>query len=401
MNTNVTISLDTRRAKKDGTYPIIMRIGHNERTTSVNLGISVLEKDWDNEKRLVKKSYVGLSSVTRLNNFIHKAKSNAMDEIIKLNEQGVLSGMSVISLKEKLTKKDKSESFYSYAEGVVKSLYDANRVGTARSYAGVIAILKSFHKGDLAFQQINFSFLSKLEERHRANGHTLNGLAVYMRSIRSIYNKAIKDGVTSKEYYPFDDYKIKTTPTEKRALDIALLKRIIDLDLPSSHPLFHTRNYFLASYMMYGMNYTDMAYLKKSNIKNNRIQYRRRKTSKLYDIKIVDSLKAILDYYQSDSEYIFPIIKRGTAILQDKDIQGARKRYNKKLKKLADLCDIEQNLTSYVSRHSFATQAMVMKVPLNAISTMLGHSSLKTTEVYLKSLPTNALDEYNETILKL
>src|SRR5690606_30861775 len=100
MNTNVTISLDTRRAKKDGTYPIIMRIGHNERTTSINLGISVLEKDWDNEKRMVKKSYVGLSSVTRLNNFIHKMKSSAMDKIIQLNEQGLLDSLSVSDLKK-------------------------------------------------------------------------------------------------------------------------------------------------------------------------------------------------------------------------------------------------------------------------------------------------------------
>jgi integrase/recombinase XerD len=167
--------------------------------------------------------------------------------------------------------------------------------------------------------------------------------------------------------------------------------------------VFNARNYFVASYMLYGMNFTDMAHLKKENIVNGRIQYRRKKTSKLYDIKITEGLQKILSFYKEkspDSEYIFPIIKRETAIDQFYDIRDIRKRYNKNLKALAELCGIEQNLTSYVSRHSFATHAMLEEVPINAISTMLGHSSLKTTETYLKSLPSNILDDYNARILK-
>src|SRR5690606_38876071 len=166
---------------------------------------------------------------------------------------------------------------------------------------------------------------------------------------------------------------------------------------------FNTRNYFVASYMMYGMNFTDMAFLRKSDIIDNRIRYRRKKTSKLYDIKVSDALNSILQHYicqNPESEYVFPILKRDSALLQYRDIEWARKRYNKKLKKLAKLCGIEENMTSYVSRHSFVTQAMILQVPLNAISTMLGHSSLKTTETYLKSLPSNIIDDYNQLILQ-
>jgi integrase/recombinase XerD len=186
-------------------------------------------------------------------------------------------------------------------------------------------------------------------------------------------------------------------------LDWNLLKKIIKVKLATNHPCFNARNYFVASYMMYGMNFTDMAFLQKTDIKNGRILYRRKKTSKLYDIKITDSLNKILKYFvkqNPESEYIFPIIKRETSILQEKDIQWARKGYNEKLKDLAEYCKIDKNITSYVSRHSFATQAMLLDVPLNAISTMLGHSSLKTTEVYLKSLPSNILDGYNAKVLQ-
>lgn len=178
----------------------------------------------------------------------------------------------------------------------------------------------------------------------------------------------------------------------------------MSLKLEPTHPCFHARNYFLASYMMYGMNFKDMAYVKKTDLRNGRIFYRRNKTGKLYDIRVTGGLKEILDYYLTDrlsSDFIFPIVNRTTPMLIDRDIQWARKRYNQKLKEIAQLCGIESNLTSYVSRHSFATQAMLAEVPMNAISTMLGHSSLKTTEIYLKSLPSNVLDEYNKRVLGL
>ena len=96
MNTNVVISLDTRRAKKDGTYPVIMRLGHNAQTTSIPIGISVSDKDWDEKKRAVKKSYKGVSSVTRLNNQIEKEKTYAMDIILKLYELGTLKTLSIV-----------------------------------------------------------------------------------------------------------------------------------------------------------------------------------------------------------------------------------------------------------------------------------------------------------------
>lgn len=403
MNTNIVVSLDTRRRKKDGTYPIIMRLGHNEKTTSIPVGISIDQKDWDEKKRLIRNTYKGTSSVARLNNQIQKAKADAMDIILKLHESGVLQTLSITSIKDRIAQKETKDSFFQFADQCVEELMQAHRVGTARSYRGLISVLKRYRKEkDLLFKEITYDFLSKFEIRHKSKGNGANGLAVYMRTIRAIYNKAVKSGLADKELYPFDDYKIKTAPTEKRALDGDFLKKIIELDIPASHLCFNTRNYFLASYMMYGMNFADMAYLEKSDIENGRIKYRRRKTGKLYDIKITAPLEKILEHYLQqtpDSKFVFPILKREAPALREKDIQWARKRYNKKLKLLASLCGIGSNLTSYVSRHSFATQAMLHDIPLAAISAMLGHSSLKTTEIYLRGLPVNILDDYNERLI--
>ncbi len=403
MNTNIVITLDTRRKKIDGLYPVIMRLGHKRTTTSIPLGIHIPEKDWDEKNRAIKKTYKGVDSVERLNNLIQKKKAEAMNIVLKLDEAGELDRLSVTALKDRVYKADEKQSFFAYAETLIEDLKTAGRIGTARSYKDVIRILKKYNNDrDLSFTQLSYDFILKFETNHYSKGNSANGLSVYLRAIRAIYNKAIKAGLVDKEYYPFADYKIKSVPTEKRAIEWELLKKIIELKLDATHDCFDARNYFVASYMMYGMNYTDMAFLQKSDIVDGRIKYRRKKTSKLYDIKITPALNEILSRYISlnpDSEYIFPIVKRDSALLQYRDIEWARKRYNKKLKDLASYCGIEENLTSYVSRHSFATQAMLQQVPLNAISSMLGHSSLKTTQVYLKSLPNDILDDYNKRIL--
>ena len=130
-----------------------------------------------------------------------------------------------------------------------------------------------------------------------------------MRTIRVIYNKAIKDGLTDRKSYPFQEYKIKTEPTKKRAIPIEDLQKILNLQLEESDRLFHYRNYFLASYFLWGISFMDLAFLKWENISNERIHYRRKKTGKLYDIRISKQLAEIFEYYGKDKEnrpFIFP-----------------------------------------------------------------------------------------------
>jgi len=239
----------------------------------INGDISLKKKDWDEKNRVVKKSYQGVSSVTRLNNIIQKRKADAMDIILKLNEAGTLQSLSVTELRSKIEKQNSTSSFYEFSDQLIEELRKSNKIGTARSYNSVILALKKFHPKSLDFEDITYKFLTKFEANHLARGNAHNGFAVYMRTIRSIYNKAIKSGIVEKSLYPFSDFKIKTTPTEKRALDWNLLKKIISLKLKKDHPCFNARNFFLASYMMYGMNFTDMAFLQKTDIINGRINY--------------------------------------------------------------------------------------------------------------------------------
>jgi len=264
------------------------------------------------------------------------------------------------------------------------------------------------YKGkDLKFKDPTYNFLMKFETRHYADGNAVNGLSMYMRAIRAIYNKAIKAGLAEDEANPFKSYTISTEPTRKLALDWPWLNKIVTHKIDPGELYFDARNYFVAAYMMYGMSFADMAFLKKEDIVDGRIHYRRQKTSRLYDIKVTPALQEILSYYiakSPQSSFVFPIIRRLTAEQQDRDMIYGRKKYNKHLKRLAVACQIPSELastmTTKVIRHSFATQARLAGAPIDVIKEMLGHSSVKVTEIYMNSLPSNTLDDFNEKVLK-
>ena len=324
MKTHIVLALDNRRPKDDGTCSVLLRIIHYRESSQITTGVYVKEKDWDPKARIILPSHKGTESVTRLNNFLQKKKVAATDIITKLDEQKRLDSLSVLELKKLIEHKPQAESFYSYTSKLIEELKAANRLGNARAYASTLQMLKKFTKDkDLRFQELNAAFLKKIEIYHLGKKKGLNGLAVYMRTIRAIYNFAIKAGIADKELYPFANYTIQTTKTRKRAIPIEALKRIQSKVLPADHPLYHTRNYFLASFYLRGMSFADFAELKLSNIIDGRIKYERKKTGTQYDIKITAEMKSILDLYTPSKErddYIFPIIKRGTLEDQYKDI---------------------------------------------------------------------------------
>lgn len=403
MNTYINLVLDQRRIRKDGKFPIIFRLTHNRKTTSISTGFCVTENHWDKERKAIKSNYKEVESVPLLNTILLKERARLSGIINKLYDNGELHYLSIQQVKQRLTITVNFKSFIQYGEHLVEELKSVRRFGTARSYECTLKIMMTFAKTkDIKFNEVNYEFLMKFEKFHlKKEGNNLNGLAAYLRTIRAIYNKGIKDGCIEKEAYPFAKYKIKTTPTRKRALDISHIQKILLLDLNTDHELFHARNYFLISFMLYGMTFMDMAFLKISDIKNGRVIYQRKKTSKNYNIKIPDRLSNILKFYmegKSQHEFVFPIILRDKPEQQYQDVIRKRKMYNDKLKTIALLCGIEQSLTSYVSRHSFATNAMLQNIPIQAISTMLGHSKLNTTQIYLKSLPNEILDVYNKDL---
>ncbi|MFA8299151.1 MAG: phage integrase SAM-like domain-containing protein [Hyphomicrobiales bacterium] len=403
MKTSIVISLDTRRKHKDGTCPIIFRLTHFRKTTSIASGIRIPVSAWDAKKRKVRSSYKGIENISRANNMLEKTKAKYLDIINQLNEKEELNTISLTEVKDKLIGNNSLTSVFPFTRKMIDEFYKQERIGNARSYKSVLAELKRFRDNkDFSFNELTYNFLLQFEAYYLGRGLSMNGLAVYMKTIRAIYNRAIKENIISSENYPFKKYTIKIKPTKKRAIPIESIKKIIDLKYEANSKLFHTRNIFLMSFYLMGASFTDLAHFKVGNIVDGRIQYKRQKTGKFYDIKISEQLKEIINYYSKDKKkdvYLLPIIRRTALADQYKDVMWERKNYNKRLKQIGIDAKIDEKLTSYVSRHSFASIANNMAIPVTAISEMLGHQKLSTTQVYLKELNKDILDEYNEQII--
>lgn len=404
MATNIVLSLDTRRPKEDGSFPVILRLTHNRKTTSIATGYTTPRKFWDDRNRCFKSTFKGTESPQRLNNFLAKRKAKMIDIVTKLDEKGELKFLSIKQVKERLILNTGKQSVCSFIEGLIRDLIKSNRVGTAGSYEDIWRALKGFtNQTELSFNEINIEFLRKFETAYMSRGNSLGGLAVYMRTLRAVYNKAIKVGAAEQEGYPFKDYTIRTGKTRKRAIPLEAIQKIKELELEPGTTLFRDRYIFLMSFYLRGMPFVDIAHLKVSNIIDGRVQYDRQKTSEPFDIKIPDQLWPIIEYFvqdKSQDDYLLPFIKRESPVLQYKDIEWARKRYNKNLKDVAKLAGIQERLTSYVPRHSYASIADEMGIPVTAISQMLGHEKVSTTQAYLDKLRKSKLDKYQDEVIK-
>jgi len=314
---------------------------------------------------------------------------------------------SFARFEELFFKSSKPVRVFEYWEKVIESIKEENKIGTAASYNDGLRSFKRFKKNkDLLFTDVNYNLLDKYRKYLKV-GRSVNTTSIYLRSMRAIFNHAIKNKILSKDYYPFEGFKIETEETVKRALRKSDIEKIYSMKIKKGTRLWHSRNYFLFGYLCQGINFTDLAQLRwDENIYNDRITYRRQKTRKLFSIKIQGKLAEILDYYKikftNRDGFIFPILSRDLPETTKRHrLKNHLKKVNKDIKIICKWLEIPgaEKITYYWSRHSFATALKRDGVPTAKISEGMGHRSEKVTQVYLDSFDSEFLDEANANLL--
>ena len=242
--------------------------------------------------------------------------------------------------------------------------------------------------------------IAEYEAYLKGRGNSPNTISFYMRILKAVYNRATEDGLTEQRH-PFRSVYTGVEKTLKRAISLGDLKCIKGLDLSLKPNLDFARDMFLFCFYTRGMSFIDMAYLRKKDLQNGILSYRRRKTGQQLFIKWERCMQEIVDKYPvNETEYLLPIItKRG----EDYRKQYANKlhRVNHLLKKIGKQLDLPIPLTMYVGRHSWASIAKSRNVPISVISEGMGHDSENTTQIYLASLDTSVVDKANKKILDL
>ncbi len=298
----------------------------------------------------------------------------------------------------------KKNSLRTHVIRLSEELKAENRIRTARAYIGTLnCVLRFTDTDDISLGEISENFVKDLETFLKMRGCRLNTISFYMRNLRAIYNKAIdKELLHAPEKNPFLKVFTGNAQTSKRALsksEITLIKnwKNDEADKRSKDALLHAKLYFLFSFYTRGMSFIDMAYLKKEDVNNNVICYARKKTGQTIHVQITPDLKKIIRFFEqetSDSIYLLPIITKPDKP-ERTQYESALRTYNNNLKKIRSMTGINKALTGYVARHSWATIAKYMQVPIEQISESLGHSNIKTTMIYLAAFDQSILHRVN------
>lgn len=408
MNYSTDILLDTRHKKKDGTYPLVLKIIINRVPTTISLKKSFLETEWDTGKKRANKKYKGTQSLSRLNAWIAHIKAEADTFLDQQLRDKTLSKKSVPLLRAYLFKPKQEDNaaqtnIADFVQSLMEQMIVKGKIGTAKSYKETITSMLQFDNRPLVFTDITYQWLTEYETFYLAKGNTINGLAVRMRTIRAMYNKAIKVGIAQQEDYPFKHYTIKTQETKRRALQHSDLQKLLNYS-PETASETRALDYFFISYYLRGMNFSDMAHCTVGQIRDGLLHYTRLKTKKHFTLRLPSAVLPIIEKYaaaKSPNDYLLPIITKTKPQDIYTEINAKLRNCNKRLKKIAIKLGLQEtNITTYVARHTYATQAKKKGVPIAAISDMLGHKSLAITETYLDSFSNEELDLWSEKIFE-
>lgn len=399
---SIKIILDERSKKKDGTYPLKIRIILNRRSFHIALGYSIPPNEWDDSNQKIKSGSKTVSNTTRFNAILNSKKQEVFDVLLKLQDEGSLEEMSWARLKDHLTRNSSETLALEFGEEIVKELVEARKIGNARVYRTMLSSLQTYLNGkDLPLGRINFSFIKKYEAWYLGKGNAINGLSVHLRTLRAMINRAIKEKRFPSDQNPFAEYSIKHEKTRKRAIKPDALEAFKNF-VPITSRQKRAKQYFMFSFYTIGASFVDIALLKLSNINEGRLYYKRRKTGRLHSISMTPALQAIIDEVAKEKkpdDYIFDIVKTDEPTLQSTQIRDELRRYNKTLKEIGEFCGISTPLSSYVSRHSYATIAKNKGVPVAVISEALGHTNIGTTMVYLDEFEQESKDEFHKLVI--
>ncbi|MCM1502945.1 MAG: site-specific integrase [Bacteroidales bacterium] len=283
------------------------------------------------------------------------------------------------------------------------SLLSAGRYGTARNYMRARSSFAMFLGGvDIPLSAVTEQLMSGYSAFLSERGIVRNSVSFYMRILRAVYNRALRQGIVD-QAFPFRGVYTGVDRTRKRAVDESMIQVLASLRLLQGSYLDLARDIFIFSYCMRGMAFVDVVYLRRSDIRDGVVCYARRKTGQRLCVRIEPYAQAIIDKHSMHSvpgsPYVFPFLSGSDSATDYRQYQSALNMYNRMLAKLSKMLPDGCHLTSYTSRHSWATAARNHDVPLSVISAAMGHSSERTTQIYLANLENSVIDAANRCVL--
>ena len=379
---------------------IYYQIIHERKVRQLFTGYKIFTDEWDSNR----------SMVTTAQNSERKSHILSLRERIrwdverltKIDRKFDKDGLSytVDDVVDEFNRYANDYTLFNYMESAIIKLKQKGKVRTAETYIVTLNSFKKFRsQEDIMLDCLTSEIMEAYEAWQQGRGVSPNTISFYTRILRAVYNRAVEQDIIE-DRNPFRHVYTGVDKTVKRALPLSIIKKIKSLDLSLTPSLDYARDMFIMSFYLRGMSFIDMAFLKKSDLKNGYVTYRRRKTNQQLIIEWTKEMQMILDKYpENASDYLLPII-RNSGTNERCTYRNVGYNINHNLKSIANMVGVQIPLTLYVARHSWASAAKAKGIPLSVISEGMGHDSEATTQIYLASLDTSVVDKANSIILK-
>lgn len=379
---------------------IYYQIIHKRKVRQIFTSYKVFTHEWNNRHSMVASALKGERSSFIL--CIREHIRRDVERLTKIVRNFDNAGLpyTVDDVSHEFKRYTHDYTLFRYMENAIIRLKRNGKDRTAETYTVTLNSFKKFrNQKDIMLDCIAPDIMEAYAAWQQKRGISSNTISFYTRILRAVYNRAVEQNIIENKN-PFRHVYTGIDKTVKRALPLTTIKKIKALDLSLTPSLDYARDMFMASFYLRGMSFIDMAFLKKSDLKNGYITYRRRKTNHQLNIEWTEEMQMILDKYpENTSDYLLPII-RNPVTNERSTYRNVGYNINHNLKSIANMVGVQISLTLYVARHSWASAAKSKGIPLSVISEGMGHFSEATTQIYLASLDTSVVDKANSVILK-
>ena len=400
---SVKLLLNKSRALRDGSYPLVFQLIYQRKKKLIYTSYKLYPEEFDTDKEKV--CYISgarfsLRKVRAMNNMIALQRSE-IERCIKKFEC-CKREYSVQDIVARYRAMHDDYNLLHYIDRCIERKRAMKRFGTAAAYQSTRNSLALFTKEKgVCFSGIDNIFQRDYTEFLLKRGVSNNTVCFYIRNLKSLCNQAVKEGYRLAEKSPFENVYVRPRKTVKRAQDRETIRKIYEFDFSAKPHVELARDLFIFSFFSRGMPFVDILLLKKTNIFGNTIVYSRHKIGQPLRILLTSQLRSLIAKYDNDSDYLFPILRDSDPIELYGQYRRALERTNRNLKTVARVLGITGGLSTYVARHSWATQAKKSGAPVALISEGLGHTSERTTQIYLKELDQNIVDRLNARVSAL
>ncbi|MCE8466653.1 site-specific integrase [Bacteroides nordii] len=401
MKATVNVLCYRSKTLSNGEHPLMICVCKDGKRKYVSLGISVNPKFWDFEKNKPKRDCPNREQLIKV---INEQEQKYAEQILEFSVEK--REYTPTTLIEAIVPVQKARTVGELFNEYIAQLKDEGRLGYALSVQQVCnSLLKYKGHLDIYFSEIDVNWLKAYESWLRCCKLADNTIGIRFRTLRAVYNLALAEGLVKADCYPFKKYKVSKLhkETAKRAITKEQVKQVIDYDVSGAR--FYKKlavDMFAFSYLMGGINFTDMAFLTDKNVEGGRLVYVRQKTKKLIMLPLQEKAVEIMNRYRSPQrKFIFPILdERERTLRQIRNrIYDVLDNVNGYLKEIGKELGVELKISSYVARHSYATVLKRSGVSTSVISESLGHSSERVTQIYLDSFENKQLNDAMKNLL--